>query len=263
MVEKMPQGDKGRDGAIEPMPGTTVSIFGAQGHLGHNLSERLNEIKPPSARIVGTVDKDHNAELATSADLAIIAVQPKFVRGLLNNIGPSLKPDAQVLSFAIGTSLDELQKMSGRPAARAMCDTWFQFVAFTAGKEFDRSKHEFIFNNLARVKSYVLATEKEFDAFSVNLIQLYAPVFLKACGEMDSIDTHLQYLAPRFGIPAERLAACLPTGDPQEQLRAFATPGGVTEAAIVALRSRHSITPEELAQVVLNKIEEIRKRNLS
>ena len=87
-----------------------------------------------------------------------------------------------------------------------MCDTWLQFVAFTAGKEFDRSKHEFIFNNLARVKSYVLATEKEFDAFSVNLIQLYAPVFLKACGEMDSIDTHLQYLAPRFGLPAERAA---------------------------------------------------------
>jgi len=245
------------------MPGTNIAIFGAQGHLGHSITARLNEIKPPSARVVGTVDKGHNAELATNTDLAIVAVQPKFVRELLNTIRPSLKLDAQVLSFAIGTSLDELQKMSGRPAARAMCDTWLQFVAFTAGKDFDRSRHEFVFSDLARIKSYFLETEKEFDAFTVNLVQLYAPVFLKACGEMDSIDTHLQYLAPRFGLPAERLAACLPPGDPQEQLRAFATPGGVTEAAIEALRSKPSTTPEELSQVVLNRIEEIRKRNLS
>ena len=235
-----------------------IGIFGGQGHLGHSLVERLNEIKPASVGVSGTVDKEHNRELSLQADLAIIAVRPHDVAALLTEIKSSLKPDTQILSFAAGISIRDIAAIAGRPIARGMADPWWNFAGFVYDADFSRNGYDFIFERLGK-KIIPLDDESAIDAFTAYFVQLYIVLFLKELGELRNADVHLAYLAPFLHSTREELAALTPEGDPAEELGTLATPGGVTEAILLAIRDDTNISPDAAHAIGLKRIAELKK----
>ena len=234
-----------------------IGIFGAQGHLGHSLVTRLNEIKPASVQISGTVDKERNRELAAQADLAIIAVRPRDVAALLNEIKTSLKPGAQVLSFAAGVPIADIAHIVGRPVARGMADPWWNFAGFVYGENFSTNGYQFLFDKLGK-NTIPLADESGIDAFTAYFVHAYVVLFLKELGELRNADVHLSYLAPFLNSAPEELAALTSEGDAAEELRKLATPGGVTEAILLAIRNDTNITPAAAHAVGMERIERMK-----
>ncbi|MBI2613091.1 hypothetical protein HYW59_04810 [Candidatus Kaiserbacteria bacterium] len=74
MVEKVRRVSQQGDRRIEDMPKEHIGLFGAQGHLGTALVRRFEDIKPSSAKILGTADKDHNPEIAARSNLVVVSV---------------------------------------------------------------------------------------------------------------------------------------------------------------------------------------------
>ena len=222
--------------------GANIGIIGAQGHLGQSLTRKLEKIKPASVNIIGTTDKDHNPEIAAQSDLLVICVRPQHVASLLSEIRDSLKKDAQILSFAAGVAIKDMEKASGRPAARAMADPWWQFAGFVFGENFSKNNYEFIFDKLTN-KIIPLAGESDIDEFTAYFVHAYIALFLKASNLLPTAREHLEYLAPHLNSSIDELENCLPTGDPEELLRKLATPGGVTEAVLQAIQNDAGISP--------------------
>lgn len=237
---------------------TNISIFGAQGHLGGSLVARLNVLKPASVNISGTADKGHNREVATQADLAVIAVRPHDVATLLMEIKGSLKPDAQVLSFAAGISIGDIATIVHRPVARGMADPWWNFAGFVYGENFSTDGYEFLFEKIGK-NIIPLDDESGIDAFTAYFVHAYTVLFLKELGELGNAGAHLSYLAPHLRSSVDELSACLPDGDPAELLQKLATPGGVTESILLAIRADKTITPESAHSVGLQRIGDLRK----
>ena len=235
-----------------------IGIFGAQGHLGHSLVTRLNEIKPASVSVSGTADKEHNRELAARADLAIITVRPHDVAALLTEIKSSLKPDTQILSFAAGISIRDIAAIAGRPIARGMADPWWNFAGFVYDADFSRNGYDFIFERLGK-KIIPLDDESAIDAFTAYFVHLYIVLFLKADGELKDIDAHLADLAPFLHSTPQELAPLTPEGDAAEELRKLATPGGVTEAILLAIRGDTNITPAAAHAAGMERIRQLKK----
>ena len=235
-----------------------IGIFGAQGHLGHSLVTRLNEIKPASVSVSGTADKEHNRELAARADLAIITVRPHDVAALLTEIKSSLRPDAQILSFAAGVSLGDITTIIERPVARGMADPWWNFAGFVYGENFSANGYQFLFDKLAK-KIIPLENESAIDAFTAYFVHLYIVLFLKADGELKDIDAHLADLAPFLHSTPQELAPLTPEGDAAEELRKLATPGGVTEAILLAIRGDTNITPAAAHAAGMERIRQLKK----
>lgn len=235
-----------------------IGIFGAQGHLGHSLVARLNEIKPAAAHIFATIDRLRNAQLAAVSDLAVVVVRPQHVGALLAQIKDPLKPNAQILSFAAGVPLDDIAALAKRPVARGMADPWWNFAGFVYGADFSRDAYAFIFERLGR-KIIPLENESGIDAFTAHFVQFYVVLFLKAAGEIQDIGSHLAYLAPFLQSTPQELAALTPAGDPAEELRKLATPGGVTESILLAIRNDADIAPGAAHAVGMDRVATLRK----
>jgi pyrroline-5-carboxylate reductase len=237
---------------------TSIGVFGAQGHLGHSLVARLHVLKPASVNISGTADKEHNRELAAASDLSVVVVRPQDVAALLTEIKSSLKSGAQVLSFAAGIPLADIAAIAERPVARGMADPWWNFAGFVYGEGFSTEGYEFLFNTLGK-KTIPLATEPDIDAFTAYFVHAYIVLFLKQLGELQNADAHLSYLAPHLSSNVEEIRSCLPEGNPAELLKKLATPGGVTEAILLAIRNNTSITPEAAHTTGMKRIAELKK----
>ena len=227
--------------------------------MGHRLSARLNEINPPSARIIGTVDKDHNPEIAKRSDMIVISVQPQYVKRLFTDpehgIKRHLLPDANILSFAAGVPLKVLEECSGRPAARGIVDSAMRFAAFIKGTGFSEKGYEWLFDNLAQISLH-FEDEEMFDTFILGTVQVtVAFLYANGVGRVDP-ERHLQYMSERLQMDAAALRSLVPAGNPNELLKKMATKGGVTEAAIQALQANPNIAPAELFEL-------IKKRNRS
>ncbi|MEK7480373.1 MAG: hypothetical protein AAB665_03765 [Patescibacteria group bacterium] len=235
----------------------TIGIFGAQGHLGRSLAARLNNIKPASVSISGTVDKEHNRELAMHTDLAIIAVRPHDIAALLTDIKGSLKPNMQVLSFAAGISIRDIAHIVGRPVARGMADPWWNFAGFVYGENFSTNGYQFLFDNLGK-NIIPLEDESGINAFTAYFVHAYIVLFLKELGELRNADAHLSYLAPHLRTSVEELTRCLPEGDPAELLKKLATPGGVTEAILLAIRNDTNISPDAAHAAGMERIQKLK-----
>jgi len=234
-----------------------IGIFGAQGHLGHQLTERLADIKPSSVEVSGTTDKEHNSGLAAQADLLIITVRPKDVAPLLFEISASLQPTAQILSFAAGVTIQSIASATDRPVARGMVDPWWNFAGFVLGADFSKTNYEFLFEKLAK-KIIPLQNESDIDEFTAYFVHAYIVLFLKAVGELPNAEKHLEYLAPHLHSSVAELKSFLPEGEPSELLRTLTTPGGVTEAVLNAIRGDAAIEPARAHAAGMRRIQELK-----
>ncbi len=240
------------------MDSKKIVIFGAQGHLGHSLVARLNAIKPASVSIVGTTDKGHNKELAAEADLAVITVRPQHVASLLSEISPSLKPTAQILSFAAGVPIADIAASTKHPVARGMADPWWNFAGFVFGRDFKRDAFDFLFHQAGK-KTVPLQTEADIDAFTAYFVHAYIVLFMRRLGELENSNAHLAYLAPHLLSSVTELLSLTPEGDAAEELKKLATPGGVTESILLAIRADKLITPDAAHAIGMERIKALRK----
>jgi len=258
----MRQGTEDQDNGFENMQQTNIGILGAQGHFGQSLAKRLDEIKPPEMRVTGTVDKNHNPEIASRSDLVIITVQPQHLTALAADIHQTLKPRAQILSFAVGVPMKSIRDITGRPVARAMADPWWNYMGYVKGLDFDECNYRWIFERLGK-RNIIFDDEQRFDAFTPGITHLYTTLlYSKVHPDMD-VAEHLKYLAWLFHSYPQELLATAPKGEPDELLKKMATKGGVTEAALHALNDNPRISPEELSEAITRRQEEIKKRVLS
>lgn len=251
-----------KDKAVEQMKETAIGIFGAQGHFGQSLMARLEQIRPVRARITGTIDKAHNPEIASRSDLLIVSVRPQDVRTLfeepVQGIKHHLKDDSRILSFAAGIPLRTIAELSGRPSARGMADPWWNFSAFIHTQDFNTRNDAWFFEKLGKKMLYFDA-EKEFDMLAPGIVHLYVALLYGKIHSDVHLGEHLKYLGPLFQSTQDELLASTPEGDPGDLLTKMQTKGGLTEAAVQAIRARHEITPEELFAEIMRRQEEIRR----
>ncbi len=217
-----------------------IAVFGAQGHLGHLLVDRLNEINPGGAKITPVTKRAENKEAAFRSDLVVLTVRPDQVHATLFGIRQSIAPPAQVLSFAAGVPLEDISGAVRRPAARMMTDPWWNTSAFVLGDQFSKEGYEFLFNNLTRMKSIQLKDDASIDRYTLLLCQVFVALLLDRMGELKFVDRHLQFVAAQkeFKCDSAEFKKFVTGPDPAEALRTLATPGGVTERFLNVTRRK-------------------------
>jgi pyrroline-5-carboxylate reductase len=227
----------------------TLGIFGAQGHFGSSLYKRLQDIKPGAVELIPTVDKERNKEIAGSCDLVVICVQPKNVLGLISEIAPFLKPEAQILSFAARVPMDHMTGLVSHPVARGIADPWWKVSAFYFGRRFSTQGLEFIFEHLTKEKSLVAKSDAEMHGFTVLNSHLFVTLLLEKLGRMPNVDHHLRFLASKLSLPKRKLTELIPSGDPEELIKLMATKGGITEKIVQTIEAHPDIEPEQLFEI--------------
>ncbi len=222
-----------------------ISVIG-MGRFGSRLAKRLEEIAPPTAHIQPVADRSLNRTAASNSDLVVLTVRPNQMRETLGHMRWQLNVDAQVVSFAAHVALQEIEQMSGRPTARFMSDPWFQISAYVLGEGFSTQGLEYLFDGLTAVKPLKLNSNEEMEIFTHSIAHLFAVLFLRATGELENADAHLEYLAKKTGMSIDDFLGLQMEDSPQESVRIFATPGGVTEGIMKKLKENPSIRPEEV-----------------
>ena len=245
--------------SIEPLEERHVSVFGAQGHLGSALLSRLSALAGPATKIEGVAgergpERDMlNIDAAHRSDLLILSVRPDQVAHTLRGIHDHLRIEAQVLSFAANTSAkrnlstEMVARAAGRPAARGMTDTHFNLAAFTLGEHFSTRGYESIFEKLSRTPPLMLKDDAALDRFSVMLCQLFVATLMEQMGEIKSAEPHVAFLTAQKEFRYDH-ATLLPldVGNAQTALEEIATPGGISERFVRALRERPHARPADL-----------------
>ena len=234
------------DNVIEQSTPATVAILGGQGAFGSALQERFAGATEKAVRLIPTTDKLHNQEIAAQSDVVVLTVQPDNVETLLREVSPSLKPEAQVVSFAAHYPLKSITQIAGRPAARGMADPWWNISAAVLGSGFSDENFHRVFDGLTKKPTLRLETDKEMDDFTAALSYAFVVLLMKEAGTINNPDAHLDFIAPRLGAPKEEIIGFLPQGNPTELLAKIATKGGVSESVMLAIQSDPNISPAEL-----------------
>lgn len=224
---------------------TSIAIFGGQGRFGTVLHHRLMQ-RGSANHIVATSDKAHNKEIAANADLVVVAVQAHKVGVLLNEIGPVLKPNAHIVSFAARYPLELVHQATGRPSARGMADPWWNVSAFTQGPGFSNENIDNIFEGLTKKQPVKFETDRQIDNFMVCLCYAFVILVGRRFGVVRNAEDHLNFIAPRLGLSRSEIDAFLPKTDPNELISLAATKGGVSEAIFQAIRNEPDVEPSDL-----------------
>src|SRR5262249_10307572 len=161
---------------------------------------------------------------------------PHNVEALLEKITPTLRPDAQIVSFAAGYPLESICRITGRPAARGMADPWWNVSAVVRGNNFSNENFHRVFHGLTRNPTIELTTNKELDDFTFAIS--YAFVVLLRYPNMKYAEEHLEFIAPLIGIKIEELRSFLPKECSQRELISLAvTKGGISEAIMKTIQN--------------------------
>jgi cysteine synthase len=221
----------------------TIGILGGQGKFGAALEARLART---ATSIKATVDKTHNREIASGSDLVIVTVQPHNVETLLKEISPTLRSDAQIVSFAAGYPLEYISNITGRPAARGMADPWWNVSAVMRGAGFSEANLHRVFDGLTRKQTIQVNTDRELDNFTVAISYAFVVLLRNRFGVMNNSDEHLEFIAPRIGMSRMEMSGFLPQCDPSELIVLAATKGGVSEAIMQTIQDEPDIKPARL-----------------
>lgn len=245
MNEKIERNNPNEIRGPEPLHEQNVSVIG-MGRLGPPLVKRLEEIAPQGTHVRPVSERSENENAAASSDLVILTVRQEQVEGTVRAMRRHLSATAQILSFATHIDVNHITDLARKPAARFVCDPWFQVGAYVLGEGFSTKGIEFIFDGLTNVKPIRFHTNEEIEKYIHDICHLYATLFLKALGEFPNADAHLQFLAGKMNTRVEDLLKIDIGKDPREAIALFATPGGVTEATMKKLRENPDIAPSEL-----------------
>ncbi|MDN3239638.1 pyrroline-5-carboxylate reductase [Glycomyces tritici] len=235
-----------------------IALLGV-GHLGEAVLAGLIDSGLPPAQIWATaLPAERAARLADAygvevgtdnpsavaeADVVIIAVPPVAVGPLLSAIGPSLAPEAVVVSLAAGVPLARLAERlpPGTTAVRAMTNIAARArraaTALAAAEGTDLTEIEDLFD---RIGVTVIADESMMDL--ITAVAGSGPAFLYYLADSmtnAAVDGGMDPVDARVLIDQMLLGACLHLQDSDEPpaalLERIATPGGTTEAALASL----------------------------
>jgi cysteine synthase len=230
---------------VANVTGPKIAVFGGQGKFGTALQRRL-ELTNVAAQITATVDKRHNSEIAFNSDLIVLAVQPGNVASLLREISPALKSDAKIVSFVARYPLQLVRESAERPVARAMADPWWNVSALMPGAGCYDDDFHGLFEGLTKTKTIVLKTDREMDEFTVAISHTFVALLGQRLGVIKDADEHLQYIAPRIGLPRIEIEKFLPEDEPTELMSLAVTKGGISQAMMIALEKEPSMKPCDL-----------------
>ncbi len=232
----------------------TVGVIGAQGHFGQSLCRRLEG----AAKILPSTDKTSNKEIAKKSDVVVIAVRPDQVEGVLQEIATHLKLDACVVSFAARYPLSSIEKIVQKPSARGMGDPDGNLLAYFCGKGISMQGIESSLPGLSRTKPLELRSDAEVNIYSVLLSHSLAVIQLEKLNRIDNADEHFEFLAREFSkfgreVRVEEFREYEFENIPEDALKEFATPGGITAKILVELQNPDA-NPEAVHKKVMSDV---------
>jgi len=238
----------------------TIGFIGA-GKMGRGLMEGLMAHGVPARNLIasdpsnairksiakrGIRARACNCDVASCAEIAVLAVKPQEIREVLPEISECLSFCQLVISIAAGVTLKTLQAgLPGVPVVRVMPNLpsviGMGFSAYSAGKAVSKSRRALAHSILEAVGAAVELPERNLDA--VTAVSGSGPAYLFFLAQIweDS--------AARLGLPKavareavfQTLAGSLVllgqgTDSPEAWIRRVASKRGTTEAALKVLR---------------------------
>ncbi|OGT41537.1 MAG: hypothetical protein A3F42_05835 [Gammaproteobacteria bacterium RIFCSPHIGHO2_12_FULL_37_34] len=232
----------------------TIGIIGAQGHLGQSLCKRLQRLYGSEVTLVPSVDKASNKAIAAQSDVILITVRPEQMDDLLREIAPHLKPNAVVISFAAHYPLASIIQVVQRRSARVIGDIKWNLCGYLCGGDMSSEEFNSFFDSLTKTRPLELHSDAEFDQYAILLVHVIVVLHLEKLQRIENADEHLEFAAKglsRFGrkFQASEFRHFELGDDSEAALKELATPGGITEKTLEALRGTSK--PAEVHQKVI------------
>lgn len=188
---------------------------------------------------------DANAWAVTDARIVVLGVKPAQITSVLAELGPSLHPDALVVSVAAGVTTEAMQSVVPNPVVRAMPNTPAligRAVTGISGGTRATTAHLALADDLFRtVGTVVELPESQIDALSTisgsgpAYLFLLVEEFTRAAEAMGFEPDVAALLVQQTVVGAAMLLDA--TGeDPAELRRRVTSPKGTTERAIAVLQ---------------------------
>ncbi|MBA4248336.1 MAG: pyrroline-5-carboxylate reductase [Microbacterium sp.] len=192
---------------------------------------------------------EHNADAntwaVTDARIVVLGVKPAQITSVLAELGPSLHPDALVVSVAAGITTEAMQSVVPNPVVRAMPNTPAligRAVTGISGGSRATAAHLALADDLFRtVGTVVELPEAQIDALSTisgsgpAYLFLVVEEFTRAAEAMGFEPDVAALLVQQTVVGAAMLLDA--TGDdPAELRRRVTSPKGTTERAIAVLQ---------------------------
>lgn len=188
---------------------------------------------------------DANAWAVTDARIVVLGVKPAQITSVLAELGPSLHPDALVVSVAAGVTTEAMQSVVPNPVVRAMPNTPAligRAVTGISGGSRATTAHLALADDLFRtVGTVVELPESQIDALSTisgsgpAYLFLLVEEFTRAAEAMGFEPDVAALLVQQTVVGAAMLLDA--TGDdPAELRRRVTSPKGTTERAIAVLQ---------------------------
>lgn len=188
---------------------------------------------------------DANAWAVTDARIVVLGVKPAQITTVLAELGPSLHPDALVVSVAAGITTEAMQSVVPNPVVRAMPNTPAligRAVTGISGGSRATTAHLALADDLFRtVGTVVELPESQIDALSTisgsgpAYLFLLVEEFTRAAEAMGFEPDVAALLVQQTVVGAAMLLDA--TGDdPAELRRRVTSPKGTTERAIAVLQ---------------------------
>ncbi len=222
-----------------------IAVIGAQGKFGSKLIERISSIKPTHVSLRGTVDKGHNLELVSWADLIILSVKPNQLMDLLNEIKSDLTNKKQILTFVAGVNISEYENIVSIPITRGMSDPWWNVGGFLIPDNFNKTDIDFIFDKMIN-QIVILKNDKDIQEFTFLISYLFVVILARKEEFIsnDSSNVHISYIQTKLKIQ---------TGDivlPENStIKDITTEGGVSKKILdfILRNPNSSITINEVS----------------
>ncbi|WP_439564659.1 pyrroline-5-carboxylate reductase [Microcella sp.] len=190
-------------------------------------------------------DSDANRWAVADARLVLLGVKPAQITALLAEVGPSLHPEALVVSVAAGITTEAMQAVVPNPVVRAMPNTPALIgrgVTGVSGGSRATAAHLALADDLFRtVGTVVELPESQIDALSTISGSGPAYVFLlieelTRAAEAMGFEPDVAALLVQQTFSGASLLIEATGDDPAELRRRVTSPKGTTERAIAVLQ---------------------------
>lgn len=234
-----------------------VGLIG-YGHLGKAVEKRA---KDQGINISVSSGQGYNQEVVKGAELVILTVRPGQVEGVIKEVHSVLSHNVEVLSFAAALPAEFIAEGINRRVVRAMTDINFRQVITQAG-----ANSASFCSQLSKNPVLTKSTDWDMDIFTVLIGCLPGVAAWQFANNTECsnewLEDYADFIAEEIKVPkavsSEIIKEVKVAGDYNDQVRAVATSGGVTEALIKSLEFDAELTPSFLAAAGIRRINEIK-----
>lgn len=190
-------------------------------------------------------DTEANNWAVTDARIVLLGVKPAQITAVLAELGPSLNPDALIISVAAGITTEAMQSVVPNPVVRAMPNTPAligRAVTGISGGSRATAAHLALADDVFRtVGTVVELPEAQIDALSTisgsgpAYLFLLVEEFTRAAEAM-GFESHVAALLVQQTVIGAAMLLDATGDDPAELRRRVTSPKGTTERAIAVLQ---------------------------